>query len=206
MSQRWPGAAARLWRENVDIALLFANTFRSAWVAWLSGCRRRIGFNRYLRGALLTDRFQPVCDEAGKLKPAPIIDDYNRLVERLGCPSPGYRMELFTTPADEIAADEVWSMFGLGDFNEVICFNPGAAFGSAKHWPSRSFAKLARDLTRQRGCGVLVLCGPGERDLARQIVRYGPCSRRLFAGRSSAVAWLDQGRDQTPVVAAGHHR
>jgi heptosyltransferase-2 len=52
----------------------------------------------------------------------------------------------------------------------VICLNPGAAFGAAKHWPTEHFATLARMLVDQRGSGVLVLCGPGERDLARQIV------------------------------------
>src|SRR5206468_2935882 len=48
--------------------------------------------------------------------------------------------------------------------------NPGAAFGAAKHWPVAYFAELARRLADDRGCGVLVLCGPSERDLARQIV------------------------------------
>ena len=52
----------------------------------------------------------------------------------------------------------------------MICLNPGAAFGAAKHWPADYFAALARDLAAKRGSGVLVLCGPSERDLARQIV------------------------------------
>jgi heptosyltransferase-2 len=47
--------------------------------------------------------------------------------------------------------------------------NPGAAFGASKHWPSESFAQLARLLTSRLGYGVLVLCGPGERDAARRI-------------------------------------
>ena len=51
----------------------------------------------------------------------------------------------------------------------MICLNPGAAFGAAKHWPADYFAALARDLADRRGCGVLVLCGPAERELARQI-------------------------------------
>ena len=51
----------------------------------------------------------------------------------------------------------------------MICLNPGAAFGSAKCWPGESFATLARQLVDQRGSGVLVLCGPGERELARRI-------------------------------------
>jgi heptosyltransferase-2 len=51
----------------------------------------------------------------------------------------------------------------------VICLNPGAAFGSAKYWPAESFVALAQQLVDQRGSGVLILCGPAERDLARRI-------------------------------------
>jgi heptosyltransferase-2 len=50
-----------------------------------------------------------------------------------------------------------------------VCLNPGAAFGAAKHWPSAYFATLAQQFVDRRGSGVLVLCGPGERDLARSI-------------------------------------
>jgi heptosyltransferase-2 len=98
-----------------------------------------------------------------------VIDAYNLLAENCGCPRPSYRMELFTTPADEDNADRIWRLAGLRAFAEVICLNPGAAFGAAKHWPTPYFAALARDLAAQRGCGVLVLCGPAERDMARAI-------------------------------------
>jgi heptosyltransferase-2 len=80
-------------------------------------------------------------------------------------------MELFTTAGDEQAADRVWQLTGQDAFAEVICLNPGAAFGAAKHWPTHYFARLARDLAEKRGCGVLVLCGPSERDLAHDIAR-----------------------------------
>ena len=78
-------------------------------------------------------------------------------------------MELFTTPDNERTADKVWEWAGLHRFAEVICLNPGAAFGSAKYWPAEYFAELARDLAERRGCGVLVLCGPAERELALRI-------------------------------------
>src|SRR5437867_1064522 len=42
-SQRWPAVAARLRRQHVDLAVLFPNSFRSALIAWLGGCRRRVG-------------------------------------------------------------------------------------------------------------------------------------------------------------------
>jgi heptosyltransferase-2 len=169
-SQRWPSVAMRLRHEGVDLAVLFPNTFRSALVAWLGGCRRRVGYGRYGRSALLSDCLEPVRDPRGRLQPSPILDAYNRLVEWVGCPRPSPRMELFTTPRDEAAAEAVWRQAGFANRAEVICLNPGAAFGAAKHWPAASFATLAQEFADQRGSGVLVLCGPGERELARNIV------------------------------------
>ena len=168
---RWPAVAARLRRDKIDLAVLFSNSFRSALVAWLGGCRRRAGYVRYGRRWLLTDRLPPISDAAGRLLPSPIIDAYNRLAEHVGCPPPGHRLELFTTPADDESADAVWRQAGFGRNTKVVCLNPGAAFGSAKYWPVEYFAVLARQLVDRGGCGVLVLCGPSERTIARRIVK-----------------------------------
>jgi heptosyltransferase-2 len=168
-AQRWPAVALRLRRARVDLAVLFPNSFRSAWVAWLGGCRDRIGFDRYARGPLLTCRLAAKRDRHGGFRPRPVIHDYTRLAEAAGCPAPSFRMELFTTPADEEQADQLWDQTGLARCREVVCLNPGAAFGAAKFWPREHFISLARNLCDERGCGVLVLCGPSERELARQI-------------------------------------
>jgi heptosyltransferase-2 len=169
--RRWPAAALALRKEKIDLAVLFPNALRSAWVAWLAGCRRRVGYSRYGRGLLLTDRLPPWRDCQGRIVPSPIIDAYNNLVEQVGCSRPSYRMELFTTPRDEEQADRVWRNASFPAYSEVVCFNPGAAFGAAKHWPVEYFARLARTFANRRGSGVLVLCGPGEKDLASQIVQ-----------------------------------
>ncbi len=168
-SQGILAVAARLRRCEIETAVLLANTFRSALMARLGGCRRRIGYARYGRSLLLTDAMPPLRDELGRLKPSPALDAYNRLAERAGCPRPTHLMELFTTARDERAADQVWERAGFEDYVEVICLNSGAAFGAAKHWPSSYFATLARRLAEQRGSAVLVLCGPNERQLAHDI-------------------------------------
>ncbi len=170
-SQRWPAVAWQLRSERLDLAVLFPNSLRAALVAWLAGCRRLVGLRRYGRGWLLTDALEPVRDTHNRLVPSPIIDDYNRLVEHVGCPPPGHRLELFTRTEDERAAEAVWEEAGFANCSEVICVNPGAAFGAAKHWYAESFAWLAQEFIDRRGSGVLVLCGPGERELARQIGR-----------------------------------
>jgi heptosyltransferase II len=170
-SRRMPVVITDLRRERPDLAVLFTNSFRSALMAYLSGCRRRVGFVRYARGGLLTDRLQPLYDASGKLVPSPVIEAYNRLAVHVGCPQPGYQMELATSFRNERAADMVWRENGLAAYPEIVCLNPGAAFGSAKHWPADSFAQLARLLADRRGSGVLVLCGPAEQPLAAEIVR-----------------------------------
>jgi heptosyltransferase-2 len=169
--RRWPAVAARLRRERIDLAVLFTNSFRTALVSWLGGCRRRVGYARYGRDCLLTDRLRPERDGRGRRRPSPAIDAFNRLAEETGCPHPGYDMQLFTTPRDEEAADAVWRQAGF-ETDDVICLNPGAAYGSAKHWPVAYFVTLAQYLIDRHGAAVLVLCGPGEQDMARQIAEY----------------------------------
>jgi heptosyltransferase-2 len=167
--QRWRAVARTLRAKPIDAALLFPNSFRTALIAYLGGARRRIGFARYGRGWLLTDRLHPKTDARGRFVPSPIIDDYNRLATTLGTADPGHRLELFTTPADEAAADTVWQRFQLARYPRVVAFNPGAAFGAAKHWGLDPFAQLARRLTTRLECGIVILCGPAERALARAI-------------------------------------
>jgi heptosyltransferase-2 len=168
-SQGVVAVAWRLRRRKVDLAVLLSNSFRSAWTAWLGGCRRRIGYARYGRSPLLTAALLPLRDTRGRLAPSPVLDAFNRVAEAAGCPPPGTRMELFTTAADEVGAEEVWRRADFGAYPEVVCLNPGAAFGAAKHWPNEHFAALARRLAVERGSGVLVLCGPSEREMSRAI-------------------------------------
>jgi lipopolysaccharide heptosyltransferase II len=168
-SKRWLAVAWRLRRAKVDLAILFPNSFHAALVAWLGGCQQRVGYRRYARGWLLSDAIEPKRDARGHITPSPVIDAYNALVQEVGCPAPGHVMELFTTGDDEQAADRVWEQCRLHEYPEVVCLNPGAAFGASKNWPVDHFARLAQDLADRRGAGVLVLCGPAERDMARQI-------------------------------------
>ena len=157
-----------LRRAPVDAAVLFPNSFRAALLAKLGGAREVVGFARYGRDLLLSKRLYAERGPSGRFRPVPALDDYNRIVRLLGVPDPGHRMELFTTPADGDAADETWERIGLNAYHRVIGLNPGGAFGSSKHWPTEYFVELAR-LLAARGFGVVVLCGPSEREVAREI-------------------------------------
>ena len=174
----------RLRSERRDAAVLLPNSFRSAWIAWLSGIERRVGYDRYARGLLLTDRLKPPRDEAGKLLPCPIVEYYLALLRPIGCPSDGVRLELATTAADEAAADEACRALGLSSDQRLVCLNNGGAYGPSKSWPNPSFGILARRLVDELGVSVVVLCGPAEREASREIAE--------LAGRPNVVSLADQ--------------
>jgi heptosyltransferase-2 len=163
------GVACRLRRARVDLAVLFTNSFRSAFIATLGGCRRIVGYARDRRSWMLTDPVPPLRDDAGRFLVAPVIDAYNTLAMYLGTNDPGYQMQLFLTPGDRQQAEALWDRLRLNG-QRVVLLNPGAAYGAAKHWPTEHWIRLAQQLVDELQTRILVLCGPQERSLAQRIV------------------------------------
>lgn len=179
-------AQARLRTERLDVAVLLTNSFRTAWMAWRSGARERIGYAGELRGWLLTRRL-PAPRAAGNRDPLPTIDGYLQLAVAAGSTITSRQLELATTGADQAAADAAWQRLGLPASDNVIVFNSGGAFGKAKDWPAEHFAALARRIVDRTPHWVLVNCGPAERDGARRIVALAGSPRVVSLGELDDV-------------------
>lgn len=171
LRQRGWSLVRRLRRERVDLALLLPNSWRTALLAFASGAKDRLGYERGGRGVLLTRKLYPPRKEDGRLATISALDYYLELAYAAGCPSASRQVELATRPEDERAADAVWSKLRLPRGRQVVVLNSGGAFGAAKLWPTPYFASLARRLAVDDRRNVLVLCGPQERHLAAEIVR-----------------------------------
>ncbi len=172
----------RLRQERFDMMVLLSNSLRTGLLAALSGARERVGYARYGRGPLLTNKLQPP-RQGGRLIRHPMVDYYLELAYAIGCSREDRQLELGTTPDDELAADSVWRQFGLRD-GRVVVLNSSGAFGAAKLWPVEYSAQLGRRVAEELGLDVLVLCGPSERESARQIVQV--------AGHPRVVSLADQ--------------
>jgi heptosyltransferase-2 len=158
----------KLRAARLDRAVLLTNSWRTAWIAWRSGARERIGYAGDGRRWLLST---PVArPPANGRFPLPTIDGYLRIAAVAGCATDDRRLELATTDADEQAADDVWQELGLPEGERVVMLNSGGAFGAAKHWPPEHFAELARRIVARGKYWALVNCGPAERHIARDIV------------------------------------
>lgn len=190
--------ARRMRAERFDLAVLMTNSLRTAWLAWRGQARERVGYVRYGRGPLLTKKLYPprgrkssrkrgqapfvrstqravpangACPLFRPLTPVPMVETYLELARAVGCGDESPRLELTTTPADERSADQVFERLGLRSDGRVAAINSSGAYGGSKLWPVEYFAKLARRIIDELDHDVLVLCGPKEREIAREIVR-----------------------------------
>jgi heptosyltransferase-2 len=169
----------RMRTERFEMAVLLPNSLRTAAIAWLGRARERIGCVRNCRGPLLTGKVYPRRN-GRRIAPAPMVESYLRLAEAVGCPPESPRLELATTPAEERLGEETWRDLGLRGDGRVVALNSSGAYGPAKRWPAEHFAALARHVVDELDHDVLVVCGPQEREVAREIVARAD-RRRVFS-------------------------
>jgi heptosyltransferase II len=165
---RSPALVRHIFQFRFDIMLLLTNSFRSALFAWLGRAKERVGYVRYGRGPLLTQKLYPA-RENGRYIPSPVLDYYLQLAYAVGCPQAAPHLELATTSGDEAAADRALKMLGVRSGDPFVLLNSSGAFGAAKLWPDQYFAHLGRRIYSKMGHQVVVLCGPQERHRAAQI-------------------------------------
>ena len=157
--------AKRLKSEAYGSALIMPRTWKSALAPFFAGIPERTGFAGEARFLLLNDvRF-------GERALPRMVDRCAALALPAGIALPAeWPLPELKVPREEIAAwRKKHGLDGVG--RPVVALAPGAV-GPAKRWPAESYATLAERLLAE-GYAVWVLGGPGERELAAQIVRGG---------------------------------
>ena len=163
-------AVIRQLREyRLDAILLFPNSLRSAFMAWRSGVRERVGIARYGRGALLTRAVAH--PRASFHEPVSAMEVYQHVVSQWVGGAPNNKTQLMTTSIERTLAGEVWEQLGWRKSDRVVVLNSGGAYGPAKDWPLDSFVQLSKRLVEEQSAKVLMMCGPAERENAEQFVQ-----------------------------------
>ena len=166
--EEWPGDGAarsalisrlRAWRP--DAALVLPPSFSSAWFAWSSGARERIGYAHEGRSVLLTSALaRPPRGERH------LSDEYLELGRALGIdPAPVPPLAVRAAARDEARA----LLRARGhEGARVAILGPGAVYGPAKRWGAQRFAALARRLAGE-GWRVLVCGAASDREACAEV-------------------------------------
>ncbi len=160
-----PDLIRRLRRARYDVALDLQGLLKSAVLARASGARRVVGFGtRDLREPFARLFYTETRDTAGRSpgRPPHVIVQNLALLESLGVPlgEPEFPIDVGDSPVARRVADETGGRYAL--------LNPGAAWPN-KRWPPERFAAVATALGDRHGLTSIVLWGPGEEPLARQV-------------------------------------
>ncbi len=159
-----------------DITLLFTNSFRSSLIAWLGRSRKIYGYRRNGRSFLLTGGPVPKRKKR-RITPVPMVEYYLEICKALNLELPETtKPELFISSSLMEKGMRLLQKYEIKVGDQVIGINPGAKFGSSKCWPPEYFAKLAELLTQQWKCKILLFVGPGEKEIARTIIKKSKAS------------------------------
>jgi heptosyltransferase-2 len=171
LAANW-GLAARLRREGYGWALIMSRKWKAALAPFLAGIPVRTGFVGECRFGLVNDL------RRGERRLPRMIDQCGALALPKGARLPvDWPLPNLVVPPEELAA---WRQKTGPTSGPVAALAPGAV-GPSKRWPAASYGALARRLAED-GVSVWVLGGPGEADLAAEIVSIGGAQVRDLTG------------------------
>ncbi|RMG93059.1 MAG: lipopolysaccharide heptosyltransferase II [Zetaproteobacteria bacterium] len=163
-----------------DLAFLFPNSFRSAWLTWRAGVRQRVGYRGQWRAILLTHRLSRRLD---------LRHDHHRLhyldmLRQLDITVDEQQVQLVAPAEDAAVAGEMLAQRGLSS-DRLLCIAPGAQFGGAKRYPAESYARICELLSRD-GWHLVVLGTQTERPIGEAVLQRVSTDRCWNAcGRTS---------------------
>lgn len=139
-------------------AILFPNSFRSAWIAMWAGIPERWGYSGQWRSFLLN----PSVPALRRPQASHHSELYLELLRAMGWSGEATPVHL-SVPEEA----QEWALETLGERasgTRLVGICPGAAYGPAKRWPLERFTDAARSLIRSHGAKVVIVGSSAERE------------------------------------------
>lgn len=169
----------RLRGGRFDAVLDLQGLFRTASLAWLSGCKRRFGpvWRKEFARLFYTTTVVP------QMEWVHVIDTYRKLIEAMGGRELSVEFVLPPKPAAVASVQKLSAQHQIvADRYAVII--PGSAQVS-KCWPAERFAALADRLASDHGLTVVATGGKSESPMIEQIQSLAKHRIANLAGRTS---------------------
>lgn len=149
---------------GVDLAVLFQKAFDAAVLALVAGARLRVGYATDARSLLLTHALPP--------PPATMhhAEAFLGLARALGCPVEDPRPFFHVGAEARERARTLVSSPGLSGSGPLVALHVGAS-KPPRAWHAERFGDLARRLRRRLDARIVILVGPDEEPLLREVTQ-----------------------------------
>ncbi len=171
-------------RFHFDLALDLTQNDRAAFLAWLSGAKKRWGYrlkreNPLRRTLLFTDLISP-------RKNLHILERHLEMARALGCAPLSAKPKLYWSAQDQMESEEILEKNGLaGDLPYIVLH--AASNALHKVWTAEGYAALCDALWEKMGIRTLLISGRDEEEsrLNRTICALAKCAPLNLGGRLS---------------------
>ena len=168
--------ARSLKKYRFDGVVLFPHSLRSAFLAYLSGARWRLGYATEARGCLLTHPVPVTLDS----KTAHAVDYYLPLVAPLGVTRVEKNFRSMVTEEDMRLYAENFLDLGIRKDDFVVAVQPGAS-KPQKRWHAERFGVLCQRLVREKNVTIVLLGSKDEKEMIEQIKKSCRAGRVVTA-------------------------
>ena len=161
--------------DGYELAVLFPNSFESALTSFLTRVPRRFGYNKDVRGLLLTD---PIAVPEWKNRRHEVYyylflvaEIERRMLGRDTVSRSEPDISLNVSEERKAAAKTFLAQQGLDPEKKLVVLGPGSANSLAKRWPVERFSELSDGLVSELNASVVLLGSKDESAVADQLVR-----------------------------------
>jgi heptosyltransferase-2 len=186
-----------LKKDDYDLAIILPNSFESAMTSFLSRIPRRIGYNKDLRGLLLTD---PVAVPEWKARRHEVFYYLNLVSEIekriIGSDTVGQTVpdiSLDVSPERRNAAANVLADLADGTSGPIIALGVGSTNSRAKRWPANYYAQLANKLSTELNAAIVLIGSADDGEVAAEVATKSGVNTIDLSGKTTiaeAVALL----------------
>lgn len=174
--------------DKFDLAVLLPNSFESALTTFLTRIPRRIGYNKDVRGLLLTD---PIAVPEWKNRRHEVFyylqlvaEIERRMLDRETVLQSEPDVTLEVSRTRKTAARELLAKHGVDLSKKIIALGAGSTNSLAKRWPAENFARLADLIADSFDANVILLGSPDEAEIARTVVSSAKAAVIDLVGRT----------------------
>jgi lipopolysaccharide heptosyltransferase I len=168
----------KLRRSKFDIVFDFQGLFRTAFLAWLSGCKKRFGMANAREFATIFYTHKVPQD----IESIHMVDYYLKIIQAAGASEFGVEFVFPPNPNAEDSVGRLLASHGIEDNYAVLI--SGSAHQD-KCWPPERFAQLADKISSQYGLSIVATGSASEADIVEKIKEKANVPIASIAGQTS---------------------
>ncbi|MEI7904052.1 MAG: lipopolysaccharide heptosyltransferase II [Candidatus Firestonebacteria bacterium] len=173
----------KLRSKKYDLGIVLPHSFSAAFNMKKLGVKRLAGYPTELRGIFLSHKVP----RPAEFRRKHLLEEYLDILRHLGLKAVNIKPFLHIPPRYETRIKELLRIKKIESKDLLVGICPGAAYGPAKVWPAKNYAKVVKLLVREYGAKAAVFGGSHEKEIVKSLLKEVKFNDIMFTSGSLSV-------------------